>query len=401
MPKILITGNGFDLSLGLPTSYNDFINILNSLNDNGELNFERIYSKSLNYNQINENYKSFNFNFEKIEILKAEIKTNLWFQFFKNEFEIETWIDFENKIEYVLNILFSSAKYLKDNVFSKGSINEKEIHFNSKLFNNNVEIIHVLNKFNIISLNEKYEIKLNVNYLIKKYDFYIDVDINKITRKLIEELNIFKKIFNYYFEIFVFPFYDNQKKSVKKTLFSTITKHYTFNYTPTFDIFYKNTRKTNFLHGKIDSISNQIVLGINEIPEGELDKRYFLPFTKYFQKLNNNTDFEFITEFDKKKSLNYIFFFFGHSLDSSDSDYINEVFDFINELNSTIKKIVVIHHNNKSKSQLLINLLNIRGKDDIQNLMKKNILVFNHLDSIELKRELNRDIAKPSMIDIR
>ena len=154
------------------------------------------------------------------------------------------------------------------------------------------------------------------------------------------------------------------------------------------------------MHGKIDSSSNQIVLGINEIPDGELDKRYFLPFTKYFQKLNNNTDFEFITEFEKKKNVNYIFFFFGHSLDSSDSDYINEIFNFVNDLNSRIKKIVIIHHNDKSKSQLLLNLLNIRGKDDIQKLMKKNILVFNHIDSIELKRELDRDSTKSPMITI-
>ena len=400
MPKILITGNGFDLSLGLPTSYSDFINILNSLNEYGKLDYETIYRKSINYNQITENYKSFDFNFDKIEILKGEIKSNLWFKFFKNEFEIETWIDFENKIEYVLKVLFSSVKYLKDNLFSKGSINKDTVNFNSKLFNNNVEIIQVLNKFNIISLNEYYEIKFNENYLIRKYDFFIDVDINKITKELIEELDNFKKIFNYYFEVFVFPFYFNQKKRVGKTLFSNINKHYTFNYTPTFDKFYANAQKTNFLHGKIDSSSNQIVLGINEIPEGELDKRYFIPFTKYFQKLNNNTDFEFITEFEKKKNVNYIFFFFGHSLDSSDSDYINEIFNFVNDLNSRIKKIVIIHHNDKSKSQLLLNLLNIRGKDDIQKLMKNNILVFNHIDSIELKRELDRDITKSPMITI-
>jgi len=29
MPKILITGNGFDLNFGLPTLYSDFIQILN------------------------------------------------------------------------------------------------------------------------------------------------------------------------------------------------------------------------------------------------------------------------------------------------------------------------------------------------------------------------------------
>ena len=44
MSKILITGNGFDLSYGLPTAYADFINILNHINTNGDLGFESIYS---------------------------------------------------------------------------------------------------------------------------------------------------------------------------------------------------------------------------------------------------------------------------------------------------------------------------------------------------------------------
>ncbi|MFT5891279.1 MAG: hypothetical protein ACI9Y7_001380 [Dokdonia sp.] len=394
MPKILITGNGFDLSLGLPTSYSDFINILNSLNNYGDVDFDSIYSNSDNYKQITEEYKVFSFDYEKIETLKIEIQNNLWFKFFHNELEIETWIDFENKIEYVLNNLFTSVKYIKDNIFSKGSLPEDKIDYEPLLFNNDIEILQILKRFNIITLNESYKVTLNVNYLIKKYGFFIGVDLNKITQKLIEELRSFKKIFNLYFEVFVYPFYGNQKTKVDKTLFSTITKHYTFNYTPTFEKIYKRVNKTSFLHGKIDSNSNEIVLGINEIPNDELDKRYFLPFTKYYQKLNSDTDFEFISDFEKRKNSNFQFFFFGHSLDTSDEDYINEVFNFVNELKSKIKTIIVIYHSKESKSKLLINLLNIRGKDDIQALMRSKNLIFLNIDSTELKRELKRDLSK-------
>jgi hypothetical protein len=401
MPKILITGNGFDLSLGLPTSYSDFINILNSLNNYGDIDFDSVYRNSSNYDLITEKYKVFNFDYDKIDTLKIEIRNNLWFQFFHNELEIETWIDFENKIEYVLNNLFTSVKYIKDNIFSKGSLSKDKINYKPLLFNNDIEIIQVLNRFNIITLHKDYEITLNENYLIKKYDFFIDVDLNKITQNLIEELKKFKIIFNLYFEVFVYPFYDNQKTRVDKTLFSTITRHYTFNYTPTFEKVYKRVDKTSFLHGKIDSNSNEIVLGINEIPTDELDKRYFLPFTKYYQKLNSNTDFEFISDYEKKRNSNFQFFFFGHSLDTSDEDYINEVFNFVNELKSKIKTIVVIHHSKESKSKLLINLLNIRGKDDIQALMRSKNLIFLNIDSTELKRELRKDISKPPPISIR
>ena len=398
MPKILITGNGFDLSLGLPTSYSDFINILNSLDNNLDIDFDSIYSKSSNYDLISKNYKVFSFDDKKLEVLKIEIKNNLWFQFFHNELEIETWIDFENKIDYVLKNLFSSVKYIKDNIFSKGSLSEDKLDYKSTLFNNDIEILQVLKSFNIITLNKYYDVTLNRNYLVKKYDFFIDVDLNKITQKLIEEVKKFKKIFNLYFETFVYPFYNNQKTKTNESFFLTINKHYTFNYTPTFEKVYKRVNKTRFLHGKIDSDSNDIVLGINEIPTNELDKRFFLPFTKYYQKLNINTDFEFISDFEKTKNSNFQFFFFGHSLDNSDKDYINEVFDFVKDLKSKIKTIIVIYHNEESKSKLLINLLSIRGKHDIESLMRNKNLKFLNFDSKELNIELKKDITLPLTI---
>lgn len=395
MPKILITGNGFDLNYGLPTSYRDFIKFLNCVEKN-EVDFDSVYSKSFSWNVISRNFSQFSLDSKKIEILKNQIDDNIWYQFFKTEFEIETWIDFENKIEYVLKILFSSTEYLKNNIFSKGSINEDNLYYGPQLFNNNIEILHVLNNFDIVSLDDSYSVFLNETYLIKKYDFYIDIDINKIAKNLYEELIDFKKIFNYFFEIFIFPFYDNMQIKTDRTLFSSINKHYTFNYTPTFEKVFKKANITNFLHGKVDSALNKIVLGINEIPNNELNQKYFLPFTKYFQKLDNTTDYIFIKDFEKRKRSNFMFFFWGHSLDKSDQDYINEVFDFINNLKSRVKKIIIIYHNESSKSQLLINLLDIRGKDDIQELMKNKILELYHIDSKELKRELKRDITSPS-----
>lgn len=399
MPKILITGNGFDLNLGLPTSYSDFIKILIQT-ENSEINFESIYSNSQNYHLIKENFNPFVFDEDKLSKLRNEISDNSWYNFFKDEFEIESWIDFENKIEYVLKILFSSVQYLKKGIFDKGSISSQNLNYKPQLFNNNIEIIEVLRKFEIIYLDRDYNITLNDSYLIKKYKFFIDINLEKITKDLYNELLNFKTIFNYYFEIFVYPFYDNIKIKIDRSLFQNINIHYTFNYTPSFEFIYRKAKITKFLHGTIDSSTNQIVLGINEIPESSINNKYFLPFTKYFQKLNNNTDYIFLKEFEKKISHNYIFFFFGHSLDSSDADYVNEVFDFVKSLKSKIKKIVIIYRDENSKPKLLINLLNIRGKNDIQELMRSDVLKFLKYDSKELKSELIRDISQTSSINI-
>lgn len=267
--------------------------------------------------------------------------------------------------------------------------------YNASLFNGSVEIIEVLKTFNIISTREGiYDIRLNDDYLTKKYGHYIDINIDKITKKLTKELLDFKNIFSLFFETFIFPLYKGMSLNISKTLFNSINRHYTFNYTPTFEKVFSSTSKTSFLHGRINSLENKIVLGINEIPTNEkIDQRYFLPFTKYFQKLNNATDYNFIQEFTTKKNYNYQFFFWGHSLDKSDEDYINEVFDFVVGLSSRLKKIIIIYHSEKSKETLLLNLLSIRGKNNIQDLMRRQILEFYTIDNPKLLSELRKDIS--------
>ncbi len=397
MPKILITGNGFDLNIGLPTSYNDFIKILNYIKAN-KTDFHPIYKNSQNYKKIINAFDEFDLDEEQIKILKGELKENIWFDFFENEYQIDTWIDFENRIEYVLKILFTSLEYIQTNIFSKGSLDKDSLNWTPETFNHNIELIEVIAKFSIVKFDKSYNVTLNKEFLIERYNYYSDLDLEKITELLYRDLIKFKKIFNLYFEIFVIPFYNTLKKNLDLQHFSFIDYHYTFNYTPTFDNLINNKKNTRYLHGRIDSYSNRIVVGINEIPTEKVSKKHFLPFTKYFQKLNNETDYIFLKEFEKQSGSNFMFLFYGHSLDQSDKDYINEVFDFVNNLKSPYKQIVVIYHNLNSKSKLLINLLNIRGKNDIQEMMRSKILVFRHKDSPDLEEDLKRDIKRQYVV---
>lgn len=395
MPKILISGNGFDLNIGLPTSYIDFINILNHVKSNKlNIDFDSVYSECLHYEDIKERFEKFDFDFDKIKKLKKDLESNIWFDFFENEYQIDTWIDFENRIEYVLKILFTALEYVQQNVFDGGSRDQHDLSFTSKIFKNNIEIIQVLGKLSIVEFDYRYNVTLNKNLLIKRYDHYSDLDMDRITKILRKELVQFKRIFNHFFEIFIFPFYENSIKIANSEIYNQINYHYTFNYTPTFEKLFKSSIETRFLHGKINSSMNKIVVGINEVPSKTLNNKYFLPFTKYFQKFNNDTDYIFIKELEKERSENFMFFFFGHSLDESDRDYINEVFDFINNIKTEIKQIIVIYHNENSKSELLINLLHIRGKNDIGNLMRSGNLIFRHIESSELKTDLIKDIYK-------
>ena len=389
MPKILITGNGFDLNLGLPTHYSDFIKILNYIESGRKIDFEKVYLESLNFENIKNNFNQFEFDVEKIKLLKKEINTNLWFNFFRDELEIETWIDFENKIEYVIKILFSSIKQIEDEVFSSGSVSSIE-SYGPSLFKGDIEAINVLKKFNIISHNLIGNISLNKELFTKKHGYFTKVDLEITSNNLLAELISFKKMFNYYFELFVFPFYKNLNKSLDTNRYKSFDRHYTFNYTPTFEKVYGQNNITSFLHGKINSLENKIVLGINKLPEVNFEIQKFIHFTKSFQKANMDTDYKFIKEYDKNMNNDYHFFFFGLSMGNSDSNYIDEVFEFVKSLTSKNNQIIVIHHDNNSKANLIANLSKIRGQENIDELLGYGILKFLPLNSSELNKELNK-----------
>lgn len=96
-------------------------------------------------------------------------------------------------------------------------------------------------------------------------------------------------------------------------------------------------------------------------------------FTKYYQKLFNDTDYEFLLNTTSSTSKNYDFIFFGHSLAENDQSYIKEVVSKTKTMENTM---TVFYLNNLDKAQKLKNLLQIIGREDIESLMKKRKLVF-------------------------
>ncbi len=363
MPKILITGNGYDLSKGLPTSYSDFINILKHIQNTDEYQFDDIYSVVSNKDLLFESYKEFEFNIQKIEELKSKLNDNFWYNFFVEEYDIETWIDFENRIEYLLEILSRGVKKIEENILKKYNISslENRIFSIAPAFNKDYEVIEILNNLNIID-GRYNKFKLLEQFTKKRKQFYTEIDIFNLSKHLIGQLDNFKEIFSDYFRIFVFPLYENMNTKIIDLSFNKINYHFTFNYTPTFNKVEKIVNRTNFIHGNINNDNQNIVLGINDISNEEIDMKDFIPFTKLFQKINNETYSKFISEISKGRDKKYQTFIYGHSLDISDRYYINEIFDLALKDDN---EIVIIYHNEKSKKQLLQNILHIRGVDDM------------------------------------
>lgn len=398
MPKILITGNGFDLKEYLPTKYSDFIVVVNHILESHNCDYHSVFSKLETYKEIKDNYND-NLEFDKVLIQKIELiaRSNLIFRFFQDEFEIETWIDFENRIEYLLNLVFDYCRIVNKNLFEKSPQTKQKMYYDYKLFDNKIEVAEVLCKFEIVNKDSAYDFSLNPEFLNEKFDFYTGINYNKIAKKIYDELSVFSELFNLYLQTFVVPLF--AKRNAKpKNIFEKFNWHFTFNYTSTFDNFYGKKIKTHFLHGNSNPEGQNIVLGIDNINIESIKEPGFLKFTKYYQKFSKKTDFYFLNELSEdEKNQNYEFYFWGHSLDKSDADYINEVFDFISNLKQSVKRIIVIYHSDLSYDNLLLNLFNVRGKRDIESKIRNKELLFLRSDSKELEEQINGDIKKPEL----
>ncbi len=411
MKKILITGNGFDIAHGLPTNYANFIDIVSIIQDKTSDDLKGILVEIVNKGIIKK--ERFNNSYDallKDEYLKNRIieienisKDNIWFKFFKEEKGIDTWIDFEMKIKYVVDNLY---KFI-------GAIDSLHDGIRGEIIDNNLRVYNLMNKYlnlnnitkNILDYFEISKSDDHGNCELFNKDFFIEnnklyfINVSGIIKYLIEPLNEFKNLFTLYLDTFIHII------KVDKILikYKKITNHFIFNYTRTFDLLY-NKAITKYLHGTISNkerdIQNNIVLGFDDF-DNKLKKitqyKGFHRFTKYFQKLDQDTDYRFLKEIDLKEGYPCDIYIYGHSLDVSDKDYINEIFDFIerNKLekyNSNVR-MYVFYHDEASKSDLLINLIDIIGRERIELYLKESNLVFKHTECFD--EILEKSIRKP------
>lgn len=430
--KIVILGNGFDLRHYLPTKYDHLITILREIESldfdtTCEINFEKLFGSLFKendewfYEKIKEYYVTSKINFDKNELksIQDRIKTNNWFQYLKSveDNKIETWIDFEIEIERVLKLILSYFDHTSKGIFKYPSYtlssstgdNFYFFHYESEKFISNNLQINILKFFKLFQLDNDGElVVINNDYILNiegKIQYYKEKYFFDFVYKSLEE---FTGVFNDYIEKIVNTFYENFKEEKKESfikvnndfLFDKISKVYCFNYTNTYlNLYrYKDTIKKavrnlprankfkgiEFLHGK--SIVNwegnvenlEIVLGVNDI-DPLLKNHKLFQFTKYFQKLHKGTDYLFLDKIIQtlkrptKGMMDYSFYFWGHSLDLSDKEYIIDVFKIVNETQS---RIIIFYHSISGKADQLKNLLNIIDKNIIENMMKNERLVF-------------------------
>ena len=319
--NILVIGNGFDLYHGLDTNYIDFVRFAEDLIEIKTKETGRKWAINNSFIQC----------------------------FVKVATENQTWIDCEKEIEIIVTMIL---KILYDrNVFYKNSnfININESSLNSYEFAR----LKLMKKF--CKEENKGTIEFQNNY----FKTYEGIDKTKVMDTLKSDLNDLIKLFKYYLEEKVI----SQPVMELSEQIENIKPDYVinFNYTSTYKKYGISGEDVCHIHGSVKN--DNIVIGIRDVDEKNIDSIYF---KKFFQRIQKHTD---VIQWDRVGKIRGLTeprreattYFFGHSLSKTDGDLIRNIYD-----NS--EKIVVYYMNNPNKKdyeQKVINLIDTLGKDDV------------------------------------
>lgn len=327
--NILVIGNGFDLYHELKTNYIDFVRFSKEL-----LETEK-GTKGRNWVISNSFVKCF------IEVAS----------------ENQNWIDCEREIEVIVTMFL---KIMHDrNVFDR-----KEHNFiyknNTSLESYEFDRLKLMDRFCEKSDTQKIQLRDNYSKM------YMGINKKSLMEKLENDLNDLIKLFAYYLEEKVI----NQpvmklSKQIKNINFDYVID---FNYTNTYEKYGIKRDDVCYIHGSVQD--NNMVLGIRDIDEKDIDS---IHFKKFFQRIQKNTDAIQWNRFGKYLNLTdatreATTYFFGHSLSNTDGDLIRSIYE-----NSC--EIIIFHLNSrKDYEQKVINLIDTLGKESvIQGIYSKKI----------------------------
>lgn len=376
MDKILLIGNGFDLAHGLNTSYDDFLFLMqnwtsfighyDSLKKGGKLPEGSRYARYLtNIDKMNK---------DNLDKLGRIITHNSWVKYYcKCEAEIDGWIDFEKEIIPVINLfsiicssrdfqIITHGETKTDAYFSKGIFSSKDIG-TAKLFERYF-------KTDNINVTVKYPF-VSKNYGILK---------KKILRYLHNEFDDFILAFELYLLEFV---HTNDNINLLKQI-KAIDANYviSFNYTWTFQLYDIEYENVHPIHGLIrEDITldyNDMVMGINEQENQNMD---FIYFVKYFRRIQKHSGVKY-KDFVSPIRINgetcaadYTLYIYGHSLDQTDEDILRYLIGNVDETGKLIlrpRKVVIYYYDTEDYEQKVINLINLYNRDIVERAIENN-----------------------------
>lgn len=406
--KVVVLGNGFDLAHGLPTSYSNFMEFMTMLDDEAEKQKLNEYLRStanseyycidkIHYDLLLEKYNKLNISECGRGIINYLKLTN----------DIDKWVDFEEEVLTILMVCNEWNSIVESQ--------EYEFSVSNKKHNKGDYILEILNTYkNLDNVTiRKYnkcldkltcftpiynQGELNKKYLLNNFE----INTSEIFLILNEGLKELEKIFNWYIVNVVDCIITNKKSKLSNLVVDKADYVINFNYTDTLREMYNVCFSCNdyyYIHGHADKSDHNILFGCNY--NREIDTKEMRVFSKSFKRIFYETHYRAVKEvetclegeldevinssatnppFDPKttSSGEISIYFWGHSLSTSDSDNIINIFNMTKKLESLYANvsIKILYHEEQSKFDMLNNLFEIFGQDYIEEYTNSDKLYF-------------------------
>lgn len=378
--KLILIGNGFDLALGLKTSYKDFLfwllksEVLKALE-----NFPQIVTNK-DYTVYNDFYKEYDY-----------IK---YYGFSRN-----TLFDVLVKKGYA--IIPDSVRKCKELKALQDTLKHYNIEIVSKNKQSLFQKILELSEVNWIDIEETYFVLVKESLSSKHNTTNID-ELNEDLEQISEKLKEYLREIEIDFKIsdanrYVKQFYEVIAKEdiIEKQQSDINPEHIyflNFNYTESLNVILEQSglEHNNITINQIHSsafLDKPIIFGFGD----EMDEVY-----KNIEELNNNTYFKFIKSFQYFKSdryrellrflnsSNYQVCIYGHSCGLSDRIMLNEIFEHKNcksikiyyyKDEEYITKTMNISRHFNSNKEMREKIVNFNPKDIIPQLASKQLIL--------------------------
>jgi ribosomal protein L17 len=363
--RLILVGNGFDLALGLKTSYNDFLFWY----------LKNLLKTSVIKNQENSKFKEST----KYFYFQDQLTTTYWSRKFKAN-ELKVFIEKYDTLAKVQELLKNKSHV----IIEKNSLLFKLIYDSS--LNSWVDIERTYYRILKTNLRREQEIEIE---------------------KLNNDFNFLKEQLEIYLTSLKIPSFENSKKSIlfSEQFFDGVSYEemidaspedsigrkdillLNFNYTNSLQRLLKSVEDRykpkinytiNHIHGKLNSNEEKIIFGYGD----EMDEKY-----EEIQNLNDNLYLDNIKSFQYFRSPNYrklLRFLnsneyqvciYGHSCGLSDRVMLNEIFE-----NENCKSIKVYYYKDENDFNNKTMEISRHFKDN--NSMRKKIVNFNPKDII-------------------
>lgn len=332
--KVLITGNGFDLSFGLPTAYKDFVYAMHLLQDavKNKDDLSKFPLNKLLPEKCANSAATVDLYLLTQPISAKNVPDrmpldNIWINYFVQRLgkmpTTARWVDFEAEIREVLKALTKLSEKEKEYTEKKGGRTFEVVVSESRGANSILlegETLKLLKNIGVlvsyhqgggveyVARNplEKIESNTSLTFNGRTYPKNDPLDKSISDLKIIDALNSqlaeLCSIFAYFLKQTLEPIYAEKLDTVDKTFFENFDEAYTFNYTDTLERVQESLAgKVQHLHGDLTvseanlsellGYGEKVVLGVDNADDFvDLFGTEVLSMTKYFQTLYKRTD---------------------------------------------------------------------------------------------------------------